>query len=183
MRVVVVGAGLGGLAAAIAVERAGHEVVVCERAPRPRETGAGIGLLPNGVLALDELGVGAEVRTMAMAVPGPAGMRDRRGRLLLATDQDAVTRRVGAPVVVAARRWLHQLLSAALPEGTVRTGVDVLAVTGGAGFAGSTGGASLAGSAGGAGFAGSAGGAGFAGSAGGAGFAGSAGGAGFAGSA
>ena len=154
MRVVVVGAGLGGLAAAIAVERAGHEVVVCERAPRPRETGAGIGLLPNGVLALDELGVGAEVRTMAMAVPGPAGMRDRRGRLLLATDQDAVTTRVGAPVVVAARRRLHQLLSAALPEGTVRTGVDVLAVTGGAGFTGSTRGA---GSAGGANLAGSAG--------------------------
>ena len=126
MRVVVVGAGLGGLAAAIAAQRAGHEVTVYERAPALRESGAGIGLMPNGVLALDELGVGEQVRTMAMAAPGPVGMRDRHGRLLLASDQDALTSRVGAPVVIAARPWLHRLLAGALGDGVVRTGVAVL---------------------------------------------------------
>ena len=44
----VVGAGLGGLAAAIAVRAAGHEEAVCERSAVLREAGAGIGLMPNG---------------------------------------------------------------------------------------------------------------------------------------
>ena len=126
MRVVVVGAGLGGLAAAIAAGRAGHEVVVFERAPQLRESGAGIGLMPNGVLALDARGVGEQVRSKAVTVSGPAGMRDRRGRLLLGTDQDVVARRLGAPVVVVARRWLHRLLVETLAA-QVRTGVEVLA--------------------------------------------------------
>jgi 2-polyprenyl-6-methoxyphenol hydroxylase-like FAD-dependent oxidoreductase len=126
--VIVVGAGLGGLAAAIGARLAGHKVVVYEQAPRLRESGAGIGLMPNGVLALDELGVGEQVRSMAMAAPGAVGLRDRRGRLLLATDQQAVAQQVGAPVVVVERQWLHRLLSNALPKGTVVTGVEVRAV-------------------------------------------------------
>ncbi|WP_246632128.1 FAD-dependent oxidoreductase [Pseudonocardia nigra] len=65
MDVVVVGAGLGGLAAAVAASRAGHAVTVLERAPAVRETGAGIGIMPNGVLALDALGLGEPVRAQA----------------------------------------------------------------------------------------------------------------------
>lgn len=128
MRVVVVGAGLGGLAAAIAAGRAGHEVVVFERAPQLRESGSGIGLMPNGVLALDALGVGEEVRSKAVTMSGLAAIRDRHGRLLLGADQDVVTRQLGAPVVVVARRWLHRLLVETLAV-QVRTGVEVLAVS------------------------------------------------------
>jgi len=136
MRVVVVGAGLGGLAAAIAVRAAGHEVLVCERSPVLREAGAGIGLMPNGVLALDMLGLGAAVRAKAMPLgPGGAGLRDHRGRLLLHTSQDRLEAMLGAPVVVVPRQWLHRLLADALlsgvvPAGVVRTGVDVHAVRG-----------------------------------------------------
>ncbi|MCO1656021.1 FAD-dependent monooxygenase [Pseudonocardia humida] len=128
MRVVVVGAGLGGLAVAVGLHRDGHEVVVHERADELRENGAGIGIMPNGVLALDALGLGAAVRERD---PGwtEGGMRDRHGRPLLATDQAALHRRTGAPAVVVPRRWLHGLLADALPAGVVRTGsrVDALA--------------------------------------------------------
>jgi 2-polyprenyl-6-methoxyphenol hydroxylase-like FAD-dependent oxidoreductase len=125
MHVVVVGAGLGGLAAALAAHRAGHVVTVLERAPALRESGAGIGIMPNGVLALDALGLGAQVRGQAGPIDAGGGLRDRSGRPLLTADQAAVHERTGAPLVVVRRSWLHGLLAGALPPGTVYPGMPV----------------------------------------------------------
>jgi 2-polyprenyl-6-methoxyphenol hydroxylase-like FAD-dependent oxidoreductase len=124
MHVVVIGAGLGGLAATVAADRAGHTVTVLERASALRETGAGIGIMPNGVLALDALGLGAPVRAQAGPADG-GGMRDRHGNPLLTADLAAVQERAGAPLVVVRRSWLHGLLVDALAPGTVLTGTPV----------------------------------------------------------
>lgn len=78
---VIVGAGIGGLAAAIALRRRGWDVTVLERAPVLREVGAGISLWPNAIRALDLLGVGDQVREFS-TVEGAGGFRDARGRWL-----------------------------------------------------------------------------------------------------
>ncbi|MCD2187421.1 FAD-dependent monooxygenase [Actinomycetospora soli] len=113
-RAVVVGAGLGGLAGAIALARRGWEVTVLERRDRPGEVGAGIALWPNGLRALDAVGLGAAVRA-AGAVEGDGGIRDRRGRWLTRTDAATLRRRQGDGIVVLERPRLHELLRAAAP--------------------------------------------------------------------
>ncbi|MGC4090026.1 MAG: FAD-dependent monooxygenase [Polyangiaceae bacterium] len=56
---VIVGGGVGGLTAAIALSRGGWEVHVCERSAEWRETGAGYNVSPEAVRCLHELGLGS----------------------------------------------------------------------------------------------------------------------------
>ena len=56
-RIAIVGGGVGGLAAALALERRGAEVIVCEQSPALNEIGAGLNLSPNALVALRVLGV------------------------------------------------------------------------------------------------------------------------------
>lgn len=57
LNVAVIGAGLGGLSAAVALRRQGHHVTVYERHDFAGEVGAAIGITPNGTRILEELGV------------------------------------------------------------------------------------------------------------------------------
>ena len=63
--ITILGGGIGGLAAAIALRRVGHPVRVLEQASRFSRVGADINLTPNAVRALDGLGVGQAVRRTA----------------------------------------------------------------------------------------------------------------------
>ncbi|MBD1551595.1 FAD-dependent monooxygenase [Pseudomonas typographi] len=65
LNIAIVGAGIGGLCAAIALRTAGHQVTVYEQAKAFMRVGADINLTPNAVRALDGLGVAAGVRRSA----------------------------------------------------------------------------------------------------------------------
>ncbi|HMN72707.1 MAG TPA: 3-hydroxybenzoate 6-monooxygenase [Rhodoblastus sp.] len=67
-RMIVVGGGIGGLAASLALARQGFEVTVLEQAPEIGEIGAGIQLGPNAFSAFDALGVGEKARGRAVYV-------------------------------------------------------------------------------------------------------------------
>lgn len=120
-RAVVVGAGIGGLTAAVALHREGWQVTVLERAADLAPVGAGIGLAPNSQRALDVIGLGDRVRDLA-AWQGDGGMRAPDGRWLARTNAEAATERFGGPLVLLHRATLVEILASALPEGTVRTG-------------------------------------------------------------
>ncbi|WP_406346180.1 FAD-dependent monooxygenase [Streptomyces sp. NBC_00648] len=110
---IVVGGGIGGLAAGVALARSGWQVKVLERAATFGEVGAGLSLWPNGVRALDALGVGDQVREQALAET-QAGIRNTSGRWLSRTDTQELARRFG-PVAMIHRAQLFDILRAALP--------------------------------------------------------------------
>ncbi|TCJ93153.1 FAD-dependent monooxygenase [Nocardia alba] len=124
---IVVGGGIGGMAAALALVRTGWAVQVLERAPEVAAVGSGISLWSNALRALDALGVGDTVRAQGMAEVS-AGIRDDRGRWLSRTDLATLRERFGAPVVIHRARLLD-ILRAELPEGVVSTGVSVREVS------------------------------------------------------
>ncbi|MTE14561.1 NAD(P)-binding protein [Nocardia sp. CT2-14] len=123
---IVVGGGIGGLAAAIALTRRGWRVEVLERAAEVGESGSGISLWANGLRALDALGVGDAVRG-AGVVEIEGGIRDRAGRWLSKTDTGELERRYG-PLVAVRRTDLFSILAGALPDGVVRSGVAVTGI-------------------------------------------------------
>ncbi|MFF0498046.1 FAD-dependent monooxygenase [Nocardia aobensis] len=126
LRVIVVGGGIGGMAAAIALHRRGHDVQVWERAADIGEVGSGLTLWPNGLRALDAIGVGAQVRSRAMA-DTEGGIRDRSGRWLTRTDTGKMAQRYG-PVVAVHRADLFDILRTALGEDRLHLGVTVTGV-------------------------------------------------------
>jgi 2-polyprenyl-6-methoxyphenol hydroxylase-like FAD-dependent oxidoreductase len=117
---VVVGAGVGGLAAAGALARSGWQVTLLERADRLRAGRAALLIWPNGVRALRALGLGGGLDAIATPT-GLSGVRRPDGHWLVQPTDDPVT---GA--VVVHREDLHDTLVAGLGDRIeIRTGVQV----------------------------------------------------------
>ena len=63
-RIIIVGAGLGGLAATVGLRQRGFDVQVYEQSPELGEIGAGINITPNGAKVLNAFGLGDEARRL-----------------------------------------------------------------------------------------------------------------------
>ncbi|MCB5179872.1 FAD-dependent monooxygenase [Streptomyces antimicrobicus] len=120
-RAVVVGGGIGGLAAAVGLHRTGWEVAVLERSAVLDDAGAGISLAANGIRALEALGLGAAVRRAARP-QYTGGTRAPDGRWLSRMDGAALERALGVPMTGVPRAELHALLRAALPQSALLVG-------------------------------------------------------------
>jgi len=116
---VVVGAGIGGLAAAGALAHTGWRVTLLEREDRLRAEPTALLLWPSGVRALQALGLGAGLDAISTAVPD-RGLRRPDGSWLVQPGRSGTTR----PVLVHAED-LHDALMAGLGDRVdVHTGVS-----------------------------------------------------------
>jgi 2-polyprenyl-6-methoxyphenol hydroxylase-like FAD-dependent oxidoreductase len=122
MRVVVVGAGIGGLAAAVALRRVGIETLVVERAASIREVGAGLSIWSNAVNALRELGLEDKVMASASVIDRNM-VQTSEGRFIARSELSELAKMAGAPCVCIHRGVLQKILLDALPPDSVRVGV------------------------------------------------------------
>jgi salicylate hydroxylase len=117
MRVIVIGAGIGGLAAGLMLRRAGIEVDIFEQASELREIGAGIQISPNASIILQRLGLTDQMRKFGVR---PLTIQIRKwddGRVLTRQPlAEYCERNFGAPYYHFHRADLLDILSNALPR-------------------------------------------------------------------
>src|SRR5688572_15336313 len=117
MKIAIVGGGIGGLTAALALRQAGLEAHVYEQASVLREVGAGLTMGPNAIKILHHLGIAEALRAVGV-VPHSRDLRDWQSGDMLARIPlaDAALARWGAPFYSVHRADLHDALRAALGD-------------------------------------------------------------------
>ena len=143
--VLIAGAGIGGLTAALALAKSGIAVSVLERAPALEEAGAGLQLSPNATRVLSSLGLLDAIEDVSFRPSGIRVRSARDGRLLSLLPLRDAERWWGAPYLVARRADLQRTLLDAIATdpaivlhlgtalagfGTTATGVTVTATQG-----------------------------------------------------
>jgi salicylate hydroxylase len=127
---VVIGAGIGGLTAALTLARAGLGVRVFEQAPGLREVGAGIQLAPNATRILQRLGLAEPLARVAVRPERSELRRWDDGRVLWRQPLGTVIEeRFGAPYLHLYRPDLLAVVAHALPAGVLHLDRRVSALT------------------------------------------------------
>ncbi|MFY9578619.1 MAG: FAD-dependent oxidoreductase [Gaiellaceae bacterium] len=130
-KIIVVGAGLGGVTTALALRRRGASVIVLERATALRQiqVGGGIHMWPNGLRALDDVGIFAALRDSIRpeAVMRESRFETSRGRRIatMPLEEDEA----GLPSFAVIRGELHAMLVEALGDDVIRLGSVVVGLT------------------------------------------------------
>jgi FAD-dependent urate hydroxylase len=125
MKVAIVGAGLAGVATAVALGQAGHEVSIYEQAAELRTGGYGVILWPNATGILSELGIPHE----GLGLPlDRVDILTEIGDPLVRVELDRIAERLGQPNLVVRRSVLVERLAGLLPAGTLRFGLSCTAI-------------------------------------------------------
>lgn len=115
-KLIIAGGGIGGIAAALALHRAGLEVTVYERAPAFTEVGAGLSLWPNATRVLQSLGVLAAVTARGEPVT-QFNLQRPDGTMISAIPMTGFA----TPALCMHRADLHEALRAPLPSRCLET--------------------------------------------------------------
>src|ERR1039458_9301600 len=109
--VLVVGAGIAGLAAAIALDRAGIRVQVIEKATALTQAGTALSLWPNALAALELIGLSKAIAAIGIVEPNGT-ICEWSGREIMRLNQSRLQQRLGTPTRVVHRGDLQQVLLA-----------------------------------------------------------------------
>ena len=121
LKIGIIGAGIGGLASARALQQRGHEVQVFERAGVLGELGAGLQLGPSAVKVIHALGLADALSRIACEPESFITYDWQSGALLHREPLQEKIRRHGAPYLTAHRGDLHRLLLESVAAGTIQT--------------------------------------------------------------
>jgi 6-hydroxynicotinate 3-monooxygenase len=128
-KIAIVGAGMGGMALAAILERAGHAFMVYEQAPQFARIGAGIQLSPNVIRVLARLGLGEELANLAFR---PHAYRSRDAKTGEITAEmplaDAMVSRYGNPWLIAHRADLHRVMCDTVPADRIKFGKKLVGI-------------------------------------------------------
>jgi 2-polyprenyl-6-methoxyphenol hydroxylase-like FAD-dependent oxidoreductase len=117
-KIVIIGGGIGGLTAAIALARRGVAAEIYEQAPALEEVGAGVGLWGNALRALESVGLAGQVTQLAERSTRQ-GVRRPDGTWLLDIPTEAMEKRWGVGFAAVQRAELQLLLAAQLDPAAV----------------------------------------------------------------
>ena len=121
-RIAIVGAGLGGLATAIALRQQGFEVRIYEQSPELAEFGAGINISPNSVKFFQAVGLAEKLHAISSEPVGLSWRDWGADEISYALPFGDFEKRYGAKYYVMHRSDLHRLLSSQVPEASIELG-------------------------------------------------------------
>ncbi|MCW6038398.1 FAD-dependent urate hydroxylase HpxO [Spirulina subsalsa FACHB-351] len=126
LKIIIIGAGIGGLTAGIALQQAGYQVQVYERVQELRPVGAGISLWSNGVKVLNCLGLGEAIANIGGRM-NVMEYRTAQGELLNHIPLQPLIAQVGQRPYPVARRDLQEMLLTGY-GGEIKLGHDCIGV-------------------------------------------------------
>ncbi len=127
MRVIIIGGGIGGLTAAIALHNRGVDAQVYERSVALGDVGAGIALWPNAVKALRKLGLGGLLQSIS-ATNADSALRRWDGTFISRTSARELERRLGGGLIILHRAELLDILTKSAGAGNIHLGHELSAI-------------------------------------------------------
>jgi 2-polyprenyl-6-methoxyphenol hydroxylase-like FAD-dependent oxidoreductase len=123
LKILVVGAGIAGLATAVALRQNGVEVEVVEKTYELKEVGAALSLWPNSQAALKELGIAEAVEALGTREPSII-IKTSVGREMVRLDSERVDKSLGGGALVVRRVDLQRVLLEAAKGIPIRLGLE-----------------------------------------------------------
>jgi 2-polyprenyl-6-methoxyphenol hydroxylase-like FAD-dependent oxidoreductase len=118
---IIIGAGIGGLATAIALAQRGIETTVYEQANELKEVGAGIWVAPNGLKVFDKLGVAQEIIQSGKEL-AQISVVDLKGKPVSVIDSKKVKAKHQFTTTAISRSVLHNILISKTKTGSIHLG-------------------------------------------------------------